>query len=471
MMNIAVVIPAYNEEKTITDITQRALENAPFVIVVDDGSTDKTLEQLNLLKETYSGTSSLYILENDVNAGKAATLWKGMQFSEQLGVDAIITLDADGQHCPEDIHRFIEMTNLMPKTIIIGARLADKQAIPAKRYYANKFANFWLSWAAGYHIDDSQSGFRLYPVSLIKKLSPDIRRSKSFVFESEILIKAAQQGYQSTPIKIAAIYNTDARPSHFRGVTDILLITRMVAWSLISRGMYIPGLIKLLTPDSKKKGNAIGLDGIAMFFFSLIILFLSGGLSYLIVYWKTIHTALRAPVTINNSDILLVLGMRLNEDKINPLYQQRLDRAINVLTKFPELEVIILGGLTGDATISEAEAGKHYLQLHGIDAKRIITEHFSRHTLENMKSAAKLISKINAKSPALITNRFHLYRALSLANGFKINAKPCAAEQFFSYTVYNFIRLLAEAFYMHWYYSGKLIAFATNNKHMLDRIR
>lgn len=230
--NFAIVIPAYNEEATIKNVVEAALKQSEKVIVVDDGSKDATLEKLNSLPIT--------LIKHEVNKGKAASLWDGFMAAIDAGADAIITVDGDGQHAAEDIPLLLQKSEQYPNDIIIGARLADKSAIPAKRYYANKFANFWIAWAAGYPIADSQSGFRLYPKKLFENLSISIE--KSFVFESEILIKAAQKGIYSHPVKIPAVYKKGARPSHFRGVHDIVLITRMVGKSLFSRGMYPLGL-------------------------------------------------------------------------------------------------------------------------------------------------------------------------------------------------------------------------------------
>lgn len=474
-MQIAIIIPAYNEELTIVDVCQRALQQAKFVIVVDDGSSDKTLTLLQSFATSNSTNlagSKLIVLQNESNLGKAATLWKGMQHAESLGVEAVISIDADGQHCPEDVPRFIETALQQPNMIIIGARLADKSAIPAKRYYANKFANFWLSWAAGYCIDDSQSGFRLYPCDLIRQLCPDTQRSKSFVFESEILINASKLGFRSIPIKIEAIYNPNARPSHFRGVTDILLITRMIAGSLFRRGMYPIGLFNVtIMPLLKgKHSRQIGVDGISMFLLSLAIIILTGGLSYFYFLWNTFKTAKDSPSYITDTDIVLVLGMRLAKNKVNLLYQQRLDKAVELLSSQPSLSVIILGGLTGNSTITEAQAGKNYLLQKGIQEDQILTEHQSRHTLENLKSAQKLIIKLNTKKIALITNRFHLYRALLLARGFNLYATPCAAENLLSYKSSTIFRILTEAFYNHWYYIGRKFAFLVKNKHMMNRL-
>ncbi|MFK5913390.1 MAG: glycosyltransferase family 2 protein [Woeseiaceae bacterium] len=230
----AIVIPAYNEEATIAEIVRRALTQSDKVIVVDDGSKDKTITELDGLPVT--------LIKHESNQGKAASLWDGFTKAQSMGVDAIITLDGDGQHAPEDILKLLAKAEKFPNDIIIGARLADKSDIPAKRYYANKIANFWIAWAAAYPIQDSQSGFRLYPLQLFSDLN--ISTKHGFVFESEILIKAAQKNIYSHPVKIPAVYKKNARPSHFRGVADITLITLMVGKSLFSRGMYPKGLYR-----------------------------------------------------------------------------------------------------------------------------------------------------------------------------------------------------------------------------------
>jgi len=232
----AIVIPAYNEEATILDVVTQALNESENVIVIDDASIDKTISELDGLPIT--------LLKHEKNTGKAGSLWDGFMAALAMDVDFIVTLDGDGQHAPGDISLLLNKAAEFPRDIIIGARLADKSAIPAKRYYANKFANFWLAWAAGYPIQDSQSGFRVYPRELFTDLT--ISKKHGFVFESEIFIKAAQKGIYSHPVKIPAVYKKGARPSHFKGVEDIALITIMVAKSLISRRMYPLGLFHSL---------------------------------------------------------------------------------------------------------------------------------------------------------------------------------------------------------------------------------
>jgi glycosyltransferase involved in cell wall biosynthesis len=237
-LNFAVVIPAHNEAATVRPVVEGALRHAAIVIVVDDGSRDGTSEALRDLPVT--------LLANERNEGKASALWRGMQHALSLGADAVVTLDADGQHDPADIARLVSASRRAPGHIVIGARLADKHKIPPLRYFANRFANFWIAWAAGYPIEDSQSGFRLYPAALLARVRVPHGRSKGFVFESEILIEASRLGYESVAVPVAAIYPAEGRPSHFRQFVDVERIVRMVTLKLLARGLHPLGLARSL---------------------------------------------------------------------------------------------------------------------------------------------------------------------------------------------------------------------------------
>ena len=233
-----VIIPAYNEAATIRELTEAALKIVPDVVVVDDGSTDNTVDKLQGLPVS--------VLRNERNVGKAASLWKGFEHALANGAQFVVTLDGDGQHNPEDMPRLLNVAERSPQSIVIGARLHDKKNFPARRYYANQFARFWISWAAGYPIADTQSGFRVYPASLFKKINHRDVAWNGFVFESEVLIEAGALGMQSIAVAIPGIYPKQARPSHFRPVLDIARIVVMVAGRLLRRGMHPLGLWRSL---------------------------------------------------------------------------------------------------------------------------------------------------------------------------------------------------------------------------------
>ncbi len=183
---IALVIPAYNEAASLRQVATSALAQHPWVIVVDDGSTDATLQCVADLPLT--------LLRQPHNQGKAQALWRGMDHALQLGAAAVITMDADGQHRAVDLPRLLAAWHAHPDHIVIGTRLHDRSQFPLKRYLANRFANFWVAWAAGYPILDSQSGFRVYPAHLLRAHRDTCRQAAGFVFESEILIEAGRCG-------------------------------------------------------------------------------------------------------------------------------------------------------------------------------------------------------------------------------------------------------------------------------------
>lgn len=247
--DIPIVIPAYNEQATIRDVVTRVLAQAESVIVVDDGSEDNTLKELAGLEIT--------ILHNESNRGKAASLWRGMTHALQAGAKAVISLDGDGQHRPEDIPRLVGAATAFPGNIIIASRLRKQENAPPLRLFANRFANFWISWAAGYFIADSQSGFRLYPADVLQQVKVNTDRDHSFVFESEILIDAAWKRYRSVAVPIESLYPKMARHSHYRPAADTTAIVQMVAIRLLSRGLNPFGLVRVLNTLIQHRFNAL----------------------------------------------------------------------------------------------------------------------------------------------------------------------------------------------------------------------
>lgn len=247
-MNFAVVIPAYNEEATIRGVAERAraqVNEANQVIVVDDGSADDTSQALEDL--------DVMVLRNESNLGKAGSLWRGMQYALEQDFDGVVTLDGDGQHQPEDIPRVLTAAQASPNHIIIASRLRHQENAPALRLFANRFANFWISWAAGYYIPDSQSGFRFYPAEVLRQVEVAIDKEHGFAFESEILIDAAWKGVRSQPVPIDSVYFKAARHSHYRAGADTLQIVTTVAKRLLRRGMYPIGLIRVLHAQTQRR--------------------------------------------------------------------------------------------------------------------------------------------------------------------------------------------------------------------------
>jgi glycosyltransferase involved in cell wall biosynthesis len=219
-------------------VAARARRYCANVIVVDDGSTDETGESLAGL--------DVLVLRNTQNRGKADSLWRGFQQALIQGAAAVITLDADGQHEPDEIPSFIDASLRNPEAFLLGARRVEQRKECGGRYLANRIADFWISWAAGHSIEDSQSGFRLYPARFLRSLAVKHGPEQSFVFESEVLIEAGRRGVRCLHIPIDVMPRTGPRTSHFRPVLDIARITKMVAIKLLARGLYPQGLYRSL---------------------------------------------------------------------------------------------------------------------------------------------------------------------------------------------------------------------------------
>lgn len=220
-------------------VARGALNETDKVIVVDDGSTDKTSNRVKGLP--------ISLIRHPQNLGKASALVAGFRLALKSGAQGVITLDADGQHSTGDISSLIDAACANPGALIIGSRLHCPEQIPSDRLQANLIANFWISWAAGQPIADSQSGFRYYPSHLLRNMNIPHGPSRGFVFESEILIVAARQGISIIAVPIKVLYPSfPKRKSHFQPVLDITRITIMVAMKLLAWGMYPQGLWRWL---------------------------------------------------------------------------------------------------------------------------------------------------------------------------------------------------------------------------------
>lgn len=255
-----IVIPAYNEGGTIGQIVAACRDFAFGPIVVDDGSSDRTAE--------IAAASGATVLRNVGNLGKGASLWRGMQAALAEGAELVVTLDGDGQHRPADIPALLARSLMCPGAIVIGSRRGGKAAAPRARVIANRIADFWVSWAAHHRVEDSQSGFRVYPASVLRRIG-ERRMTRGFAFESEILIEAGRAGVLTVAVDIPAIYGeTLQRESHFRPVADIARIVCMVAGKLLRRGLDPVGLWRALhfggedvdrrvePGDDERKGDA-----------------------------------------------------------------------------------------------------------------------------------------------------------------------------------------------------------------------
>ena len=220
------IIPAFNARGTIATVTAGVLRHCEAVIVADDGSTDGTAEAA-----TAAGADVIILGEN---RGKGNALRVLFAEARKRGFSAAIAVDADGQHDPEDIPAFIRLHKDHPEAIITGSRMRAPDQIPRHRHNSMMVARFFISLAANQYIEDTQCGFRLYPLSVVESLSLTKER---YVTETEILMKAGDSGRDVRFLPVRAQY-PPGHPTHFRSVPDVAAISvyvisyLMVKWGI-----------------------------------------------------------------------------------------------------------------------------------------------------------------------------------------------------------------------------------------------
>ncbi|OFX88555.1 MAG: glycosyltransferase [Bacteroidetes bacterium GWF2_33_16] len=223
-----VIIPTYNNEKTLDSVIKGVLEYTNQVIVVNDGSTDSTSQILSTF-------TNIDIVSYSKNKGKGFALRKGLRFAWEKGYKYAITIDSDGQHYVTDLPKFLEKLNESPNAIIIGSRNMDQSSVPGKSSFGHKFSNFWFKFETGISSPDTQSGFRLYP---LEPLSRMIFFTRKYEFEIEVIVRAAWKGVEVTSVPIQVYYAPkETRVSHFRPFRDFtrvsILNTILVFYALL----------------------------------------------------------------------------------------------------------------------------------------------------------------------------------------------------------------------------------------------
>ncbi|MBO4382318.1 MAG: glycosyltransferase family 2 protein, partial [Bacteroidales bacterium] len=162
---ICVVVPTYNNERTITDVLRRIQAYTNQIIVVNDGSTQETMKAIVAAFDEED--EARLIVSYSPNMGKGYALKLGFRRALELGYRYAITIDSDGQHFPEDIPVFMECFQAHRGSLIVGARNLTADNMPAQNTFANKFSNFWFHLQTGIRLEDTQSGYRLYPLDRI----------------------------------------------------------------------------------------------------------------------------------------------------------------------------------------------------------------------------------------------------------------------------------------------------------------
>lgn len=203
---------------------------------------------------------------------------------------------------------------------------------------------------------------------------------------------------------------------------------------------------------------------------SIALIILSLGITFLLAFLYVLSTAVKASHKDIKAKHIVVLGKKLSNNSPDKEYCLRLDRALAIAAIDHNKQIYILGGITGKANVSESKAGQHYLENNNILTSHIHVEEKSCDTLENMKQL-KTNTAISEDHIALITNRYHLARASLMARGFGFDVEKCAAEDVYTPGLIAMLILLAETFYLHWYFTGCGYAKLTRNQRMLSRVQ
>ena len=195
-MRVCAVVPAYNEEENISDVISGTKKHLPDVVVVDDGSADdtaKTAEEFGAI-----------VLKHGQNLGKGEALKTAMAWAGENGFDAVIVLDADGQHDWDEIPVFIETAAREKADFVVGNRMDRFENMPWLRKETNLFTSRVISRMIGQKVYDTQCGYRLIRLAAMQNLK---LRTHKYDTESEMLVLAGKKGYKIANVKIKTIYS------------------------------------------------------------------------------------------------------------------------------------------------------------------------------------------------------------------------------------------------------------------------
>ena len=228
-LNVCIIIPTYNNCKTLERVINGVLEQTTNIIVVNDGSTDDTVSILN-------NYSQITVLKIQKNKGKGNALRHGFKKAKELNYDYAITIDSDGQHFPDDIPVFLDaLEQENSPVLLIGSRNMTEENVPKKSSFGNKFSNFWFWFETGIKLDDTQSGYRLYPLNNI----PNNFITNKFEFEIEVIVRTAWKGVSVKNIPIKILYDPNERVTHFRPFQDFTRISILNTILVIITLFYI----------------------------------------------------------------------------------------------------------------------------------------------------------------------------------------------------------------------------------------
>ncbi|WP_343618337.1 DUF2062 domain-containing protein [Flavobacterium sp.] len=227
-ISFCVIVPTYNNQKTLKRVLDSVLDFTSNIIIVNDGSTDETGD---ILKQY----SQLTQIHHPKNMGKGRALRNGFRKAIEQNFEYAITIDSDGQHFASDIPVFLEEIYNQPYSLLIGSRNMTQENVPRKSSFGNKFSNFWFKFETGIALEDTQSGFRLYPLKLIPKRF----YTNKFEFEIEVIVRSAWKGIPVKNVPVQVLYDPAERVSHFRPFQDFTRISILNTILVTNTLLYI----------------------------------------------------------------------------------------------------------------------------------------------------------------------------------------------------------------------------------------
>ncbi len=215
-MKTAALIPAYNEEKHLAEVLRQTREHLADILVVDDGSRDRTA--------AIARENGVEVLVNPQNLGKGASLVVGLNHLFASGFDAAMCLDADGQHLPGEIPRFLAAAR--EADLVVGDRMSDIKDMPFARLWTNRVTSCILSRLAGVTVHDSQCGFRLVRREAWQGVKV---AGRNFDFEGEMIVAIGRKGFRVKSVPVSTVYGDEVSAIH--PVRDTVRFFQMV-WRL-----------------------------------------------------------------------------------------------------------------------------------------------------------------------------------------------------------------------------------------------
>ena len=232
-LKTCVIIPTYNNASTLARVIEEVVPFCNHIIVVNDGSTDNTIAVVQAFP-------AVQLINYEKNKGKGWALRQAFSYACKQRYQYAVTIDSDGQHFASDLPAFIEKLEILPDSLIIGARNMEQSSVPGGSSFGHKFSNFWFRTETGIRCPDTQSGYRLYPLEPISKMK---FFTKKFEFEIEVLVRLAWKGIKIESVPVTVHYAPkETRISHFRPRIDFIRISILNTILVLIAFLYIkPG--------------------------------------------------------------------------------------------------------------------------------------------------------------------------------------------------------------------------------------